>query len=172
MPPQQEAQLETGRHSKRTKKNSNTNKNLQPNLKLPPKKPAILADQLLHALRYNKKRGWRRKELGFAKAKKGDINLRHAISADYHELVSYLEGIKRSSAKAPKGLKIKTLTYAWDVHVDMPRQAYLTTENGSSRYFQRLNNKLATTEEQKQNVIHNFDFAQSVYTPFRLFVQD
>ena len=70
------------------------------------------------------------------KAKKGDINLRHAISADYCELVSYLEGIKQSSAKAPKGLKISTLAYAWDVHVDTPRQAYLTTENGSSRYFQ------------------------------------
>ena len=93
------------------------------------------------------------------KAKKGDINLRHAISADYRELVSYLEGIKQSSAKAPKGLKISTLAYAWDVHVDSPRQAYLTTENGSSRYFQPINNKLAPVEEQKWNVIDNLDFA-------------
>ena len=82
------------------------------------------------------KHGWRKKELKLTSTKKGDPNIREAISADYCKLISYLEALKRSSTKAPKGLTIATLAAAWDVHPDTPRQAYLTTQMGMSRYYQ------------------------------------
>ena len=87
--------------------------------------------------------------------------------------MSYLEALKRSSCKPPKGLTVGALASAWDVHPDTPRQAYLTIQAGCSRYYQRIVEKEGLTKTKKpKSVIDDIQFAKSVFTPVKLFLRD
>ena len=72
MPPQQTAQITGARKSRQTVTSTNPKKCSRKQQKSTTGSTMILADQILHTIRYNKKCGWRKIELNFTGTKKGN----------------------------------------------------------------------------------------------------
>ena len=128
-----------------------------------------LVDALQHGNRYRKSRGWRKKELGLDNNKRGCKEVQLAMSADYRELREYLT----TSSKHEKGITQAYLSYAWGCHKDAPREAYLASINGETRYKRKLkerNNGILPQNKKMKCVISCRESARSYYTPKRLYI--
>ena len=89
--PHQESQLSLNGNRRSTRLQQGTDKLPPKQLKKSPNAQfERLSDRLIHGARYNKSRGWRKKELGFEGRPRGDHHMSLSMAVDYRELREHL----------------------------------------------------------------------------------